>query len=989
MAARAEREPATPQPVARLRSFNELMQRRVRRILLVSSLYDSFIMSEEGHVQETLLSQFIELNLGQTPDLVQVPDGAAALEQLVEGRGFDLVIASLNTREGNAAELARTLREADQDLPVIALAYSGRELQDFVGANDTSDLERIFLWQGDVRVLSAMVMYMEDRLNVENDTGLKGVPAIIVVEDNVRFYSSFLPTIYSEIFRHTHELLSKDLNPSQRMMRMRARTKVLLCDSYEEAWEYFERYAPQVLGVVSDFEFPRDGELAPTAGLDLCSRVREARPDIRLVMQSSRPENQAPAEEIGASFLLKGSPLLLNQLRKILVDRFGFGDFIFRMPDQREVDRASDLRSLGEKLRTVPAESVAYHAEHNHFSNWIKARTEFALAERFRPRKLDEFESPDHLRAHLLEMLDEFRRERQRSVIAEFDRARFEPEATITRIGTGSLGGKARGVAFANRILHASGFDERFPEVEIFMPPSVVLATGIFEEFLAYEGLRDFAIGSVPDELVLQRFLEAPFPRRGVSDLREFLLRVKYPLAVRSSSLLEDSLTQPFAGVYETCMLPNNDLELDTRWNQLASAVKRVYASAFTERAKAYLSMTSYRLEEEKMAVMIQELVGNQHQNRFYPDFAGVARSYNFYPEPGHAAEDGVVAVGLGMGQTVVGGHSCLRFNPRHPRQIVSFSSVKDALDSAQREFFALDLTRHRRESNLGGVQRHPIDVAEQDGPLAWLGSTYLPDDQRIVDGIGRSGVRLVTFAQVLKHGAFPLAEILRELLARCSEGTGGPVEIEFAGSVAGAGRPRGLFALLQMRPLAMSREREQVKIGDVSDAELVCRSTKVLGNGRIDDIRDLVIVDIESFERRKSSQVALQVARFDAILRKEGRPYLLVGVGRWGSSDPHLGIPVGWSQIAGARVIVEAGFKDFKVTPSQGTHFFQNLTSSNTGYLTVNPDSGDGYLDWEWLSRLEAVDATEYVRHARLERPLVVTLNGHLGQGIIRKPTS
>ena len=492
-----------------LRSFHELMQWRARRILLVSSLYDSFIMSEEGHLQETLLSHFIDLNLTHSPDLVRVPGANEALELLDAGDRFDMVVASLQGPDADAAELCDRLRAAGHELPVIALAYTSRELHEFSLARTSSALERVFLWQGDVRILLAMVMYLEDRLNVEGDTGKRGVPAILVVEDSIRFYSSFLPAIYSEVFRHTHRLLSEDLNPSQKMLRMRARPKVLLCETFEEAWEYFERYESQILGVISDFQFKRGGELEPRAGLELCKRVLQRRPDVRLVMQSSAPENRELAEGLGASFLLKGSPLLLQELRRVLVERFGFGAFIFRTPDGTEIDQADDLKSLGKKLASVPPESIAYHGERNHFSNWLKARTEFALAERLSPQSISAFETTEHLREHMLRMLNEFRLERNRSIITEFDPARFEPTVSITRIGGGSLGGKARGVAFANRLLRAAGVDRTFREVEIYVPPSVVLGTEVFDSFLEYEDLRDLAISNAPDEEADRRGLRA------------------------------------------------------------------------------------------------------------------------------------------------------------------------------------------------------------------------------------------------------------------------------------------------------------------------------------------------------------------------------------------------------------------------------------------------------------------------------------------------
>lgn len=993
---------------ARLRSFHELMQHRVQRILLVSSLYDSFIMSEEGQLHETLLSQFIDLNLSNIPDLQQVSSAAQALELLARDSDFDMVITSVQAGDCNAAEFASKVRQLKLKMPVLALAYTGVELRDFVSHNDTSDLDRVFLWQGDVRILLAMVKYLEDQLNAPNDCGDRGVPLIIVIEDNVRFYSSFLPTIYTEILAHTRRLLSQDLNLSQKMMRMRARTKLLLCSTYEQAWSRFERYGKQVLGVISDFEFPHDGKLDPLAGLKLCTRLRESNPDLALVMQSSHESNRQLAEGIEASFLLKGSPVLLQQLRQVLMLQFGFGDFVFRLPDQPHWSdageqgstnhSASDLRSLVRKLRSIPAESIAYHSERNHFSNWLKARTEFALAQGFESLRAEDFDSVEDLRKRMLELVDRSRLERHRTIISNFDRDRFEPSAGITRMGAGSLGGKARGVAFANRLLRDAGLDQKYDGMDIGVPPALVLSTDIYDAFLEHPGLREFGMGDHSDPEVLNHFVAAPFPREAVGLLRSYLQKVRYPLAVRSSGLLEDSLSQPFAGVYSTHMLPNNDPDLERRWTQLAAAIKQVYASVFLERARSYVSMTPYRLEEEKMAVLIQAIVGNAYQERFYPDFSGVARSINCYPEPGQSAQDGVVALALGLGRTVEQGNPCLRFSPKSPRRQLRFSSVDDVLKNSQRSFFALDLSRGAAPmpmaaspsgpgGGLIGLVRHPLEVAEADGRLSYLGSTYSAADDRIVEGTSRKGVRLVSFAQVLGHAGFPLAELIGDLLDACSEGMGGEVEIEFAGNLPSINRPRGEFSFLQLRPLAISREREDVEIEQLDSQQLVCRCDKVLGNGKLDNLYDAVVVDAKTFDRLQSQVVAAHVGRFDAVLGKERRPYLLIGVGRWGSSDPSLGIPVGWHQIAGARVIVEAGFQDIRVVPSQGTHFFQNLTSGHVGYFTVNPDQGEGTLDWDWLRKQPALEETPFVRRLRFDRPLHVVMNGRTGEGVILKP--
>ena len=967
-------------------SFHALMRRRVRRILLVSSLYDSFIMSEEGQLQDTLLTHFLALNLSHFPDILRVPNGSEALALLERDPAFDLVISSLDVEGQSADELARCMQERGHHQPVIALAYTGRELRSFLGRHDTSSLERVFLWQGDVRIFLAIVKCVEDRLNLEADTGAAGVPAILLVEDNVRYFSSFLPAIYTELLRHTQALLSEDLSLSQKMMRMRARPKVLLCETFEEAWELFERFEDRILGVISDFEFPRDGELDPRAGLTLCAEVLARRSDIRVVMQSSVEANRDLAEQMGAAFLLKGSPTLLAELREILTLHFGFGDFVFRLPDGSEVARAHDLRELAERILEVPEESLAYHARKNHFSIWLKARTELELAESLRPKRVDDFESLEALRRFASEAILASREQRNRTVIAEFDRHNFDPTVGITRVGEGSLGGKARGLAFANRVLRAAGIDAAFPEVDIHVPPSIVFGTGTYDEFLQYEWIREYASGDNPDEKIQEMFLGAPFPRGAVSDLRSFLERVTYPLAVRSSSLLEDSLAQPFAGVYRTHFLANNDRNFDVRLERVKNAIKSVYASAFSAKAKAFLEMTSFRQEEEKMAVMVQELVGRQHGERFYPDFSGVARSYNYYPEPGHDVEDGVAAVALGMGRTVVDGSPCLRFCPRYPRELVSFSSVEAALQNSQRSFWALDLDERKRVTDLVGLERLPLEVAEADGSLSYLGSTYLPDDDRIVDGLSRAGVRLVSFAQVLKHGAYPLAELLRVLLDRCEQGTGAPVEIEFAGNL-GRGNQRPQFSFLQLRPLSVGGEGEAVDLGVVDPASVLCESRRVLGNGRIEGLRDIVVVDRETFDRSRSVEIAGEVARFDSWLRAEGRPYLLIGVGRWGSADPHLGIPVTWNQISGARVIVEAGLRDLYVEPSQGTHFFQNLTSGQVAYFTINADTAGESLDWDWLASAPAEESTRFTRRLRLREPLEVRISAAERRGVIEKP--
>jgi CheY-like chemotaxis protein len=959
------------------------MRHRVMDVLLVSSPYDSFVLEEAGELSERVLGEFRNLDLHYGPGITSVATGAEALALAREQSRFNLIVTTLQLGDMNAAELAQRAAAAGLGIPVVALAFDNSQLTDFLGRHDVSAVDRVFLWQGDARILVAIVKDVEDRLNVAHDTGAAGVQVILVIEDNVRYYSSLLPTIYGELLHQSQQLTSEGVNLAQKILRMRARPKILLCRTFEEAWAAFSAYRDDVLGVISDVEFPRGGQRAVDAGLQFARMVREPCPDVPILLHSSRPENEARARDAGADFLLKGSPVLLQELRRFMVDYFGFGPFVFRTAEGREVGRAADLRGLEEKLHVVPLESVTYHAERNHFSKWLKARTEFRLAHRLRPRTVSEFAGPEGLRAHLIEAIAEYRRESAQAVVADFDRATFEPGG-FHRLGGGSLGGKARGLAFLRRLLAEGGAGRGFADVRVSVPAAVVVATDVFDRFLDNNHLRDFAIRAT-DEALRRRFDGAAFPAEVRRDLRAFVEKVRYPLAVRSSSLLEDSPYQPFTGVYDTLMLANDEGTADARLDRLVRAIKRVYASTFMRQAKDYIRATPYRLEEEKMAVIVQQVVGAVHGPRFYPDLSGVARSHNFYPSPPLTARDGIAAVALGLGRTVVDGGACLRFSPRHPRSLVQFSSVGDALENSQRTFWALELGAG---GDAGFEERlYDLDAAEEDGTLAGLASTWSSENDAVYDGVSRAGVRLVTLAPILKHRTFPLAEILDRVLDLGAWGMGAPVEIEFAATLSVPdGAPREL-ALLQLRPLALTREREELQIGEVAQDALICRSASVLGNGRR-ELLDVIVVDGLRFDRAHSRETAAQLAQFNAALGAEGRPYVLFGVGRWGSRDPWLGIPVAWDQISGARVIVEAGFRDFRVTPSQGTHFFQNLTSFDVGYFTVNPDVGEGFVDWAWLAAQPALREAGCVRHLRFARPVVVTMDGQRGEGVIAKPT-
>jgi hypothetical protein len=771
---------------------------------------------------------------------------------------------------------------------------------------------------------------------------------------------------------------------------MQARPKILLASNFEEAAQLVQGYRDYLFGLVSDVEFPWDGKLSPDAGFELARMVKSLVPDVPVVLQTSRTEFRPRAHAEGYSFLRKRSPTLLKDLRRILTDHFGFGDFVFRMPDQREVGRAKDLNELEEQLQTVPAESIVYHSQSNHFSHWLMARTEFSLAAKLRPRKVSDFATPEHLRLDLIESINDYRREQNEVLIGDFKPETFKPsDSSFLRIGSGSLGGKARGLAFVRHLLRTRRIARRFPGVRISVPPAVVIATDQFDQFLAENNLGDFALHCDDDSEIQQRFLDSPLPATLQQNLKAYLEEVRYPLAIRSSSLLEDSQYQPFTGVYETFMLGNQHANLQPRLDELSEAIKRVYASTFSQHAKAYVRATPYRLEEEKMAVVLQQVVGTLHGPRFYPDFSGVVRSHNFYPVEPMTFADGIAAVALGLGRTVVDGGKCLSFCPRYPRNLLQFSSVEDILANTQTEFCALEVDGVPNSGDPGHLReaRFGLDIAEADGTLHAVASTYSADNHAVYDGLSRPGSRIVTFAPMLKHGIFPLATIL-ELLVRAGEDAlGNPVEIEFAVRMPRA-EESAEFGFLQIRPLTLARDHQDLTIDDVEPSTLICQSTKVLGNGRIENLHDIVVVDSQRFERSRSQEVARAVAQFNATLSSENRPYLLIGVGRWGSNDPWLGIPVEWDEISGARAIVEAGFHDFRVTPSQGSHFFQNLTAFQVGYFTVNPDAGEGSVDWEWLTEQPALEEQGCVRHLQFAQPMRIVMNSKTSQGVIFKPS-
>jgi CheY-like chemotaxis protein len=973
--------------------LHNLMPKRITRLLLVSSLYDSFIFEEEGELTELLFAEYVQLNLRYAPLVDRVSTGPQALEKLKSER-YDLVISMLRVGEMDVRNFSRRVKEIAPDVPLIVLAYNTRELSLLDPAtNRLPHVNRAFVWQGDHRLFLAIIKYLEDRMNVEHDASTAGVHSIIVVEDSVRFYSSYLPMLYEEVVKQTQSLMAEGGNLTQRLIRMRARPKILLATTYEEAEELYNKHRETILGVIADVAFPRGGKEDPTAGLQFARLVRGANPDRPVLIQSTDLVHRWQAEALGARFIHKLSPSLLADVRAFMRDYLGFGDFVFRQPEGNEVARATDLASLAEALRGIPAQSLLFHARRNHFSAWLMARTEFDLAYALRPRKVDEFENAEALRKYLIDAVMEHRQKTMAGVVAEFSAGLLDSERMFVKIGGGSLGGKGRGLAFMNSLLTNYRLEDQFPEVRIHVPPTAVLATDVFDQFMQGAGLLPAVLRpEVSDQEVKAAFLDAAFPNQAREALRSFLVSVRYPLAIRSSSLLEDASFQPFAGVYRTYMLANNHPSLEARLDQLIRAIKMVYASVYYADAKSYVEATPNRLEEEKMAVVIQQLVGQTYGDRHYPDFAGVARSRDYYPVADGDPEAGVALVALGLGNTVMDGGRCLRFSPARPHQLFQLSSVKDALRNSQREFFALDLANNRAavcgpDDTYEHLVALGLEAAEEDGTLHAVGSVYSPDNDAIYDGISRPGVRLVSFSGVLKAGAFPLAELLAYLLKVGNAGFSCPVEMEFACKLRPSLREKHEFGFLQIRPLGSGPILEDVSIEEVNPTGAVCISRQALGHGFRADIRDLVYVRFDNFDRARTLEIAREVGVINQRLKQSGRPYILVGQGRWGSSDRWLGIPVTWSQISGATLIVETDLKDIRVEPSQGTHFFQNMTSLGIGYFSVNYGGNGGWLDQGWLDSQPAAFETEHVRHLEFPVSLTTVVDCRQRLGVIMKP--
>jgi hypothetical protein len=966
--------------------FHELMAKKVTDILLVSSPYDAFIMEEEGRLAERIIHEYRGLNLSRPPMLTWVSSAREALDALSQKK-FDLVITMPQVDETDAYVLGSQIKSNFPDLPVfLMIQNTSRYLLDRL-YTDQHSIDRVYVWSGNSDLLLALIKNREDQMNVAYDTRRAWVRVIIIVEDSPIYYSSLLPLLYKEIVTQTQAVMEESLNDEHRILRMRARPKILAAQTYEEAVDLYQNYKPYLLSVFSDVRFPKDGKLDDSAGYKLLSMITKESPDLPLLIFSSEESNRQFAQQIPAVFLNKNSPTLHSEIRSFFMQFLGFGEFVFRLPDGKEIGKASNLREMEDVLPTIPDESVYYHATHNHFSSWLMARSEIMLASKIKPVKISDFESIGDAKKYLVSIIHDRRMGRQKGIITEFDSHRFDPDADFTKIGKGSLGGKARGLAFmSTRLKNSPEFRRKFRAVDIIVPKTLVVSTDGFDSFISENNLGKVATGNFSDEEIIRLFTGAQMPEWLTQSLKQYLNHARYPLAVRSSSLLEDAQFQPFAGIYKTFMIPNNHEDPAKRLEQLILAIKLVYASTYSESAQAYVKSTFHRTEDEKMGVVIQQLTGGVCGDYFYPAISGVAQSYNYYPISYMKPEDGLAHVAIGLGKIVVEGGTALRFSPKYPQFLPQFSTVEDILENSQRFFYALRLNGFPEDLPFredATLEKLEIDDAVNHAPVRYLCSTYSPEDHRIRDGVQTYGHPVCTFASVLKFQTLPLAEILTEILNIGRHGMGCPVEIEFAANLPFSEGQKPSFGLLQIRPMAVTQYRLEVKISDEDIARAFCYSTMALGNGQFEEIKDIIFVNPDTFDPAHTIEIASEIGNVNKEMTLHNRKYLLIGPGRWGSADRWLGIPVRWTHISSVGAIVETTIENLKADPSQGSHFFHNITSLGISYLNTS-EGGEDFIDWQWLQSLPVKTATPHLKHIILNKPLTIKIDGKQSRAVI-----
>ena len=971
--------------------FANLMTRRIFNVLLIANPYDAFMLEDDGRIDEKIFNEYTSLSLRYPPRFTQVSTCDEALTQL-KNMTYDLIICMPGTGDNEGFDVARTIKAAWPSIPMVILTPFSHGITKRIANEDLSAFEYVFCWLGNTDLLVSIIKLIEDKMNLDHDVKEVGVQAILLVEDSIRFYSSLLPNLYKFVLKQSQEFSTEALNAHQRTLRMRGRPKIVLARNYEEAISIYNKYKNNILGVVTDVRFPRTerGEKDGMAGIRLCAAIREQDPFVPLIIQSSETENMTYASKYGATFIDKNSKKMDVDLRRIVSDNFGFGDFIFRNPDtMEEIARVKNLKELQNILFAVPSESFFYHISRNHISRWLYSRAMFPIAEFLKPITWNTLQDVDAHRQIIFEAIVKYRKMKNQGVVAVFKRDRFDRYSNFARIGEGSLGGKGRGLAFIDNLVKRHPEFEEFDNARVAIPKTVVLCTDVFDEFMETNNLYQVALSDADDNTILRYFLKAKLPDRLVEDFFTFFDVVKSPIAIRSSSLLEDSHYQPFAGIYNTYMIPYLDDKYEML-RMLSDAIKGVYASVYFRDSKAYMQATSNVIDQEKMAVILQEVVGNQYGPRFYPSMSGVARSLNYYPLGDEKAEEGIVNLALGLGKYIVDGGLTLRFSPYHPTKVLQTSEMEIALRETQTRFYALDLSNCGHDFSIDdgfNLLKLHVKEAEKDGALNYIASTYDPYDQIIRDGLYPGGRKVITFANILQHDVFPLPRLLQLALKYGQEEMRRPVEIEFAATLSREKDKTGTFYLLQIRPIVDNNAVLDEDLTAIPDDRLLLRSYNSLGHGIMNDLYDIVYVKTDHYSASNNQKIAWEIEKLNQQFLDEGRNYVLVGPGRWGSSDTWLGIPVKWPHISAARVIVEAGLTNYRVDPSQGTHFFQNLTSFGVGYFTINAYMNDGIYNQDFLNAQPALHETEFLRHVRFERPMTVKMDGKKKQGIVLMP--
>ena len=968
--------------------FANLMNKRIYNVLLIATKYDAFMLEDDGRVDEQIFNEYTSLSLRYPPRFTQVTTEEEALNEL-RNRNFELIICMPNMDNRDIFAAASEIKVHYPNIPIVVLTPFSKEVSKRIAHEDLSAIDYVFSWLGNSELLLAIIKLIEDKMNAPDDTESVGVQIILLVEDSIRFYSSALPHLYKFVLEQSQMFAKEALNDHQRTLRMRGRPKIKLARTYEEAVRIFDQYRDNILGISSDMSFMHNGVKDPYAGYKFGQYVRKTGLIIPFVLESSEAANAIYAGELNASFIDKNSKSYPQDLRARIMERFGFGDFVIINPHTKEeIMRIKDLKDLQTKVFLIPDDSLVYHLSRNHFSRFFYSRAMFPPAEVLKHVDVSDYKDMNEARQLIFDLIVQYRRMKNSGVVAVYQKDRFDEYSNFARIGDGSLGGKGRGLAFIGAMV------KRYPRLEqdnfaVTIPKTVVICTDIFDEFMETNGLYPVALSDNDDETILRYFLRASLPKKLIEDLMAFFDVVKGPIAIRSSSLLEDSHYQPFAGIYSTYMVPKIEEKYDML-RTVSDAIKAVYASVFYRDSKAYMTATSTLIDQEKMAIVLQEVVGTRYGDHFYPTISGVARSLNFYPIGNEKAEDGIANIALGLGKYIVDGGQTLRFSPRHPHSILQMSTMDFALKETQTRFYALDLKNMAERFSVDdafNLVKLSVKDADKEGSLRYIVSTYDPYDQIIRDGYYPGGRKIISFCNILQHDVFPLATTLDHLLGIGQQEMGRPVEIEFAVNIDLNDPKKATFYLLQIRPIVDNKEVMDEDLTLVQNEETILSSTSVLGHGIVSDVQDVVYVKTGAFNSANTQAIAYEIERVNRGFTEGEKGYVLVGPGRWGSSDPWLGIPVKWPHISNARVIVECGLENYRVDPSQGTHFFQNLTSFGVGYFTINPFKGDGWFDEAFLNAQPAVEETDYLRHVHFDRPIVIKMDGKRSLGVVMKP--